>query len=61
MKIIMQTSIAGRDFALAAGDETERFGDAEAKRLIAAGYAIPAIEEKTERAVKRPVQEKRAK
>lgn len=43
------------------GDETERFSEAEAKRLIAAGYAVPVIENKVERAVKKPVFEKRAK
>ena len=39
MKIRMLTSIAGVDFALMAGDETERFSDAEVARFLAAGIA----------------------
>jgi hypothetical protein len=61
MKIQMTVNMAGPEFSVNAGEETERFGDDEAKRLIAAGYAIPLAEEKTERAVKKPVQEKRVK
>lgn len=59
MKIKMLTSLAGADFALAAGDETDRFGDDEARRLIEAGYAAPVVEEKIERAVKKPAAERR--
>lgn len=43
MKIVMTTSMVGADFALSVGDETERFGSAEAIRLIEAGYAVPAV------------------
>ncbi|MFG1432343.1 hypothetical protein V5F44_11150 [Xanthobacter sp. V2C-8] len=58
MKIKMLVSIAGPDFALSSGDETERFGDAEAARLVAAGYAIPIAEPKVERATRKaPAQE----
>jgi hypothetical protein len=40
MKVRMLLSLAGSDFALSSGDETERFGDAEALRLIEAAYAV---------------------
>ena len=59
MKIKMLTSMAGANFALSVNEETERFSDAEATRLIAAGYAAPVTEQKTERAVKQPAPEKR--
>ncbi|MEF2549996.1 hypothetical protein VQ042_01285 [Aurantimonas sp. A2-1-M11] len=59
MKIKMTTSMAGVAFALSPGDETEQFGDAEAIRLIEAGYAVPVAEDVTEKAVRRPVKEKR--
>lgn len=41
MKIKMIVSIAGADFALAPGGETERFSQDEAERMIAAGIAAP--------------------
>ncbi|MBS7699175.1 MULTISPECIES: hypothetical protein [unclassified Chelatococcus] len=59
MKIKMLTSIAGIDFALPPGEETERFSDAEAMRLIEAGMAVPVAEDKAERATKKPAPEKR--
>ena len=59
MKIKMLTSLAGADFVLSRGEETDRFGDAEAARLIAAGFAEPV--EAIERAVKRGPYEKRGK
>lgn len=60
MKIKMLTSIAGTDFSLSPDDETERFGEAEAKRMIEAGMAIPvATAAKVEKAVKKPAPEKR--
>lgn len=59
MKIKMLTSLAGDDFALAPGDETERFETDEARRLIKAGYAVPVVADKTERATKSPAPEKR--
>lgn len=59
MKIRMLTSFAGSDFTVAAKEETERFSDAEAVRMIEAGYAVPVAELKVERAVKRPAPEKR--
>lgn len=59
MKIQMLTSIAGVDFALAVGEETTRFPDPEALRMIAAGYAVPVAEPVLERAVKKTPTERR--
>lgn len=59
MKIKMLTSLAGDDFALAPGDETDRFEADEASRLVEAGYAVPVVQEKVERAVKKPASETR--
>ncbi|WP_439618314.1 hypothetical protein [Shinella sp.] len=59
MKIKMLVGLAGADFALSPQEETDRFGDAEAKRLVEAGYAAPVAEEVVERAVKPRVAEKR--
>jgi hypothetical protein len=61
MKIKMLTSMAGANFALSVNEETERFSDEEAARRIAAGYAVPAAQSKTERAVKQPAPETREK
>jgi hypothetical protein len=59
MKLKMSVYTAGTDFALAPGDVTDRFPDAEALRLIERGYAT-LVEEEPERAVKvRPVAETR--
>ncbi len=43
MKIKMLMSIAGAGFALARGDETERFSESEAINLIERGSAVLAI------------------
>ena len=59
MKIKMLVSLAGADFALSPQEETDRFGDAEAARLVEAGYAVPVVEETVERAVKTRAAEKR--
>lgn len=60
MKIKMLTSIAGADFALSSGDETERFSKDEAARMIEAGVAVPVVTDKVERTVKkRPADEAR--
>jgi hypothetical protein len=59
MKLKMLTGMAGRDFALSPGEETERFTGAEAERIVAAGYAVPVAEPKIERAVAKPAREKR--
>lgn len=50
MKIRMLASMAGADFALSPGDETDRFGDDEALRIIVAGYAVPVVEKSAETA-----------
>lgn len=61
MKIKMLTSIAGADFCLSPGDETERFSADEIKRLIEAGYAELVSEQKIDRAIARQYgKEKRA-
>lgn len=54
MKIKLLVSFAGADFALDAGAETDRFPDAEAIRMIEAGYALPAADVEVERAIKKP-------
>lgn len=59
MKIKMLTSLAGADFSLRPGEETERFGEAEATRLIEAGYAAPVAAEKRETTARKPAAEKR--
>lgn len=52
MKIKMLVSVAGADFALSPGEETDRFSDGEAQRMVAAGSAVPVIATRVERAVK---------
>lgn len=59
MKLRMLTSMAGADFAVNVGEETERFTGKEAARMIEAGYAVPVADREIERAVKKPVKEKR--
>lgn len=56
MKLKMSVYTAGAEFALAPGDVTERFSDAEAIRLIEKGYAVPVTERRVETAVKRPAE-----
>lgn len=60
MKIKMLVSLAGNEYSLSPGDERD-FAQAEAIRLIDAGFAVPVAEEKTERAVAQPATEKRKK
>ena len=55
----MLTSMAGPDLVVNCGEVTTRFSEAEALRLIAAGYAVPVVEPVLERAVKKPVTERR--
>lgn len=59
MKIKMTQSVAGTDFALSPGDETDRFGDKEAARMIEAGFAVPVSEVKREKTVRRRAAERR--
>ncbi len=51
MKIKLTTSMVGSGFTLNKGEETDVFSDADAVRLIEAGFAVPVIEAKIERAV----------
>jgi hypothetical protein len=60
MKIKMLTGLCGPDYNLAPGDAHD-FGDAEAVRLIEAGFAVPLAEIKSETATKKPAAERRAK
>jgi hypothetical protein len=59
MKIKMKIGLAGADFSLAPGEETERFSAKEAQRLIDADYAELVTEQKRETATKKPAPEKR--
>lgn len=58
MKIKMTVSMAGPDFSLNVGEETERFGPAEASRLINSGFA-EAVGATIERATVAPAKEQR--
>lgn len=49
----MTVGLSGTLYALAPGDEHD-FPQAEAIRLIAAGFAVPFADPKIERAVKAP-------
>jgi len=41
MKVRLLTGLSGPDFSLVRGDERD-FPQAEAERLVSAGYAVPA-------------------
>lgn len=51
MKLKILVGMAGADFSLSPGDETDRFTGEEAQRIIAAGYAVPVAARAVERAV----------
>ena len=59
MKIKMLASFAGADFSVEPNEETSRFSDAEAIRMIEAGFAVPVAAPQVERATKAPAPEKR--
>lgn len=59
MRLRMLTGIAGADFVVNPGEDTERFSGDEASRLVAAGYAVPVSDEIVERAVKPVAAERR--
>lgn len=59
MKIKMLAGFSGSDFSVSPQEETDRFSDAEAIRMIEAGYAVPVDVPSSEKAVKKPVREKR--
>lgn len=58
MLVRMLTGLSGPAYSLARGDERE-FPDAEAIRLIDAGYAVPVAGQPGEQAVKPPAAETR--
>ncbi|MCJ8051666.1 hypothetical protein GB928_004245 [Shinella curvata] len=60
MNIRMLVGLSGNEYSLSPGD-TREFPDAEAIRLIDAGFAIPVVEQPIERAVKAPAPERRGK
>lgn len=61
MKLKMLIGMAGADFSLSPGEETERFSGDEAKRLVEAGYAVPVRDTPVEKAVKPGAPEKAVK
>ena len=58
MRVRMLTGLSGPAYALAPGDEHD-FDQAEAIRLIEAGYAAPVEKARVERAVKKAPPERR--
>jgi len=61
MKIRMLTSIAGAGFSVALNEETDRFSNDDAMRLIARGLAVPSAETTIETTTLEPVTEKRVR
>jgi hypothetical protein len=59
MKIKMLAGFSGADFSVSPNEETDRFSENEAKRMIEAGYAVPVAVEKREKTVQAPAPEKR--
>ena len=60
MLIRMLVGLSGSEYSLGPGDERD-FPDAEAIRIVQAGFAVPVAEQPEEKAVKRPVVERRAR
>jgi hypothetical protein len=58
MRIKYLAGFAGNDFVIEAG-EVRECEDAEAERLIDAGFAIPVADEAMERAVATPAEKRR--
>lgn len=58
MKVLMLVGLKGAGIDMEPGDIYE-CEDAEATRLISARYALPHVEDSTERAVAHPVEETR--
>lgn len=58
MRLRMLTSIAGLHFSLKPGDETEWRDEAEARRLIEAGFAEPVRSVRIETADRPPAAER---
>jgi hypothetical protein len=60
MNIKMLVGLSGNEYSLSPGDERD-FPEKEAIRLIDAGFAVPATEEKVERAVAQLAPERRTR
>ena len=60
MLVKMLVGLSGPAYSLGPGDERD-FPQAEATRLVGAGYAVPVAERNIERAVAKPAIEKRGK
>ncbi len=60
MLVRLLVGLSGPAYSLGPGDVRD-FDDAEAGRLIAAGFGVPASEAPMERAVKPPAPERRAR
>lgn len=58
MKIKMLVGLSGPTITLSPGDEHD-FPNDEAVRFIEAGFAVPVAEIQVEKAVKKPITEKR--
>lgn len=59
MKIKMLAGFEGPTVSVLPGQVTEAFSDSDALNLIELGHAVPVVEEKVERAAKKPAAEKR--
>lgn len=60
MRIRMLVGLSGLYFTLQPGDERD-FPQAEALRLVSAGYAVPCSEAPVETAIRKPAVERRSR
>lgn len=60
MLIRLLVGLSGNEYSLGPGDERD-FPQDEAVRLVSAGYAVPVLETKVERAVQMAASERRGK
>lgn len=60
MLIRMLVGLSGSEYSLGPGDERD-FPDAEAIRIVEAGFAVPVVEHPVEKAVKTPAIERRTR
>jgi hypothetical protein len=56
----MLVGLSGSEYSLGPGDEHD-FPDAEAIRIVEAGFAVPVAEQPVEKAVKAPAVERRTR
>lgn len=61
MKIRMLVGLAGNEYSLAPGEETDRFENAEAIRLVEAGYAVPVGDKPENTSARAPAETRRAR